>query len=311
MLLESFKHILQNECHFNEHSKGLVAVSGGIDSVVLLKLIVQISKNIEIAHCHFQLRDQEADLDHDFVKELAFKNEIQFHSKRFNTEEVAHEKGISIQMAARELRYDWFNQLKDKHNYTHLFVAHHLDDQLETVLINLGNSTGIKGIKGMDFQNGWINRPLLNFTKKDIEQFAKDKSILFREDQSNHDNKYTRNYLRNEVIPALKKSNPSFMNNFKNSLNNFNDDWAITEEFYTIFKEKNVEANDASIRVNKKALKENKNATSILNHILSGKGFSPKEYSKIIDCLSTSNKSFQSKSYKIEITKEHLLISKK
>ena len=163
-----------------------------------------------IAHCNFGLRGKESDADEAFVKKLAGKYEVPFFNKRFFTAKEAKEKGISIQMAARELRYKWFEEIRIKEKYSSIATAHHLDDQVETFFINLLRSTGIAGFHGILPKQGNIIRPLLFSYRDDIEAFARKHKLAFREDSSNAETKYLRNKIRHEIIPVLRELNPVF-----------------------------------------------------------------------------------------------------
>ena len=214
---------VQNHIHLNfpnlKGKKLLLATSGGIDSMVLVHLFHQLKFQIAIAHCNFNLRGNESDADENFVKQYAQENQIPFHTISFQTEKYAIENKLSIQLAARKLRYEWFNEVLSKENYDYITTAHHLDDEIETFLINLTRGTGLEGLTGIPSQNDKIIRPLLQFSREQIETFAKENHIKWREDSSNASNKYLRNKLRHDVVPVLKELNPSFMHSFQNTLN--------------------------------------------------------------------------------------------
>jgi tRNA(Ile)-lysidine synthase len=190
------------------HERILLAVSGGIDSTVMAHLFHQSGLRFAIAHCNFYLRGKESEEDAVFVKKLANKFNVPFYLKKFETSAFASGKGISIQMAARELRYDWFEEIRAQEKFDLVATAHHLDDQVETFLINLIRGTGIAGLHGIPIKNGSIIRPMMFAYRKDIEQFATQHKIPFRTDLSNHETKYLRNKLRHEVIPILCSINP-------------------------------------------------------------------------------------------------------
>src|SRR5690554_6150857 len=167
------------------HSKKLLlAISGGIDSMTLLDLMQKSAFNISVAHCNFRLRGQESDSDESFVTNYCKQNNIPFYSKWFDTAKYVSENKVSIQVAARELRYEWFFELKNEHKFDYIVTAHHLDDSLETFFINLSRGTGIEGLTGIrDNEN--IIRPLLEFSRKEIEEYAAEQRIKWREDASN------------------------------------------------------------------------------------------------------------------------------
>ncbi len=207
-MLENFVLYIKEKQLFGVSDQLLLTVSGGIDSVVLVELCHQAGLSFDIAHCNFQLRGQESEEDEIFVKELALQHGVAFHVQRFETKDFAHQNGLSTQMAARQLRYDWFEQLRHKYHYDYILTAHHQDDLLETVLLNLTRGTGLAGLHGILPKNNHLVRPLLFATRDDIENFAQKMGLKWREDSSNASNDYLRNRLRHEVVPILRDINP-------------------------------------------------------------------------------------------------------
>jgi tRNA(Ile)-lysidine synthase len=187
----------------------LLAVSGGIDSMVMADLFVKAGIDTGIAHCNFTLRGQESDEDEEMVRKYSINHKIPFYTIRFNTEEYAERKGISIQMAARELRYEWFERIRKNNGFDCIAIAHNLNDSIETLLINLTRGTGVAGLSGMKRTGNRIIRPLLFSTRASIEEYQKKQNIQYREDSSNAETKYIRNKIRHHVIPLLKDINPS------------------------------------------------------------------------------------------------------
>jgi tRNA(Ile)-lysidine synthase len=202
------KYIKENHL-VKKGDRVLLAVSGGIDSMVMTDLFVRTAIEVGIAHCNFCLRGRESDKDEELVKKFADKHNIPFYSIRFKTTDYAEKKGISIQMAARDLRYSWFEKTRHEYGYDSVAVAHNLNDNIETLLINLTRGTGIAGLTGMKMVNNRIIRPLLFATRESIVEYCKRQKIEYREDRSNADSKYTRNKIRHLVIPLLKEINPS------------------------------------------------------------------------------------------------------
>ncbi|NJW51336.1 tRNA lysidine(34) synthetase TilS [Salinimicrobium oceani] len=213
-MLLPFKNHLQAQFPKVAESKILVAVSGGVDSVVLAHLCKEARLNFSIAHCNFNLREEESDQDEIFVLELADALDVQVFIEGFETEAYAAEKKMSIQMAARELRYNWFTELCETLQFDYIFTAHHANDNLETVLINFIRGTGLEGLTGMPDVNNCILRPLLPFTRNEIENYAKNEKFEWREDSSNQSAKYFRNKVRLEVIPRLLELNPQLLDSF-------------------------------------------------------------------------------------------------
>ncbi len=188
----------------------LVAVSGGLDSMVLVDLLIRGQYQIAIAHCNFQMRGKDSDDDEIFVRDLAEMYHVPFHTTRFDTRDYARSEKIGIQESARNLRYTWFSTIMEEHGYHWLATAHHQDDQIETVMMNIARGTGINGLTGMRPSRDHIIRPLLFATRSEIRDYAVAMGIDNREDSSNKDNYYRRNYLRNKLIPKIEKRVPAF-----------------------------------------------------------------------------------------------------
>jgi tRNA(Ile)-lysidine synthase len=208
-MIEDFKNYIKENNLLSKTDSLLLAVSGGIDSMVMSHLFLRAGFKIGIAHCNFCLRFEESEKDEEFVKDYAGQHNIPFHSKRFNTQAFAKENRLSVQMAARELRYDWFEMIRKENNFDFIAVAHNLNDNIETFLINLTRGTGISGLTGMKPSHNLIIRPLLFATRQTIVEYARENNIIFREDLSNAETKYTRNKIRHHVLPVLKEINPS------------------------------------------------------------------------------------------------------
>jgi tRNA(Ile)-lysidine synthase len=209
-MLKEFKAFIETEKLFGQNDKVILAVSGGIDSVVMTELFHRARYSFGIAHCNFSLRGKESDRDEAFVEKLAKNYRVPFFTKRFLTAKDAKVKGISIQMAARELRYEWFEEIRIKEKYHCIASAHHLDDQVETFFINLLRSTGIAGFHGILPKQGNIVRPMLFTFRDSIEAFARKHKLIYREDSSNAETKYLRNKIRHEIIPVFRELNPAF-----------------------------------------------------------------------------------------------------
>jgi len=211
---------LNQNLPFLKDKKLLIAISGGIDSVVLATLFYKLNYSISLAHCNFSLRGKESNKDEDFVKALGERYQLPTYSIKFETEKYANKNGISTQMAARELRYTWFRSLREQHKFDFVLTAHHKDDVIETFLINLTRGTGIDGLLGIPEINNHIVRPLLSFSRNDILIYATKKKLHWREDQSNSSIKYIRNKIRHRVVPFLKEINPNLLDTFANTLEN-------------------------------------------------------------------------------------------
>lgn len=219
-MLQAFKKFIIEHNLFTPDESILLAVSGGMDSVVMCELFKRGGYNFGIAHCHFNLRGEESLGDAAFVKVMAHKYDVPYYTRVFETKKVSEILGVSIQMAARKLRYEWFEEVRLQHNYKTIAVAHHKDDAVETLLINLSRGTGIAGLHGI-LKNSAANnivRPLLFTGRKQIEEFIQANKLSFREDSSNQSTKYIRNKIRHLVIPVLKEINPQLENSIAATL---------------------------------------------------------------------------------------------
>ena len=241
-MLQKFQnHIIQN-FDFLIGRRLLLASSGGLDSMVMVDLFHKLPFDIAIAHCNFQLRGMESFEDQNFVQNYAETNNIELFITQFDTEAFAEDYKLSTQVAARELRYSWFYELLETKKYDYILTAHHADDNLETFLINFVRGTGLEGLTGIPAQNGTIIRPLLIFSRKEIEQYAKENNIEWREDSSNTSDKYLRNNIRHNLVPVLKELNPDFLSSF------------LKTQAY--LQESKVMAEDASIMVYQQVAEE-------------------------------------------------------
>ena len=198
------KHIELNFAELTQHPL-LIAVSGGVDSVVLLHLCHRIGLNVAVAHCNFHLRAEDSNLDQQFVEALSVQLKLPFFVKEFDTNHYASENKVSIQVAAREQRYQWFEEILKQKKYKFLLTAHHLDDSMETFFINFSRGTGIEGLLGIPEKVDYIRRPLLVFTRQEIEEYANQNQLLWREDYTNAQTKYLRNKIRKNILPVFKE----------------------------------------------------------------------------------------------------------
>ncbi|MBC7524035.1 MAG: tRNA lysidine(34) synthetase TilS [Flavobacterium sp.] len=214
MLKKFDQHLIKN-FPFLKTNSFYIAVSGGIDSMVLVNLFQHYQLSFGLLHCNFKLRGEESDADMRFIHDYANENKLQLKIGFFETKEIAKEMKVSIQVAARELRYNWFEEQMIENNVPYVATAHHLDDNLETFIINLSRGTGLDGLTGIPVINDKIFRPLLPFSRAEIEQYAKENNIKWREDSSNESDNYLRNKIRHHVIPALKEISPNFLESFQ------------------------------------------------------------------------------------------------
>ncbi len=212
------QHFITEKSLFKKKDKLILAISGGADSICLMHVLLALGYSFELAHCNFNLREKESDADENFVIGLAKKHQLKIHVKQFDTLAYADENKISTQMAARDLRYAWFEKLLVKSSAKYLAIAHHANDDVETFFINLVRGSGLKGFLGIKEKNNAIVRPLLFVSRLEIEQYLKERGLVFREDSSNASVKYLRNKIRHELIPLLSEMNPSIQQTVKDEM---------------------------------------------------------------------------------------------
>lgn len=304
------KHIAEH-LPFLKQSKILIAISGGLDSVVLAKLFHSLNYSIGFAHCNFQLRGEESDEDETFVKNLATELNVEVFTKKFGTEKYANEQKLSIQMAARKLRYEWFQEIATTFQYDYILTAHHKDDALETFLINLSRGTGIEGLTGIPERNGIIVRPLLPFTRAEIYAFAGTNKLQWREDSSNASTKYVRNKIRHDIVPLLKELHPTFMDNFERTQVHLRESKDIIHESIQKLREELVETvADNQYRIEIAALQKLANPKAYTYELLKKFGFNA--WNDVSDLLSgQTGKQLFSAKYRLIKDRTHLLIQKR
>jgi tRNA(Ile)-lysidine synthase len=297
-LLQRYQQIIKQKDLFSLKDKLLLAVSGGIDSVVLCELCKQAGYDFEIVHCNFQLRGEESKRDEEFVRKLGEKYKVEVKVKKFDTKKFAEENKMSIQEAARVLRYEWFEEIvngqlsmvnKDSDKPTihhspftiHLLTAHHADDNAETVLMNFCRGTGLHGLTGIPVSYGNIKRPLLAFTKDELMLFAKENKLEFVEDSSNLSSKYTRNLFRNEIIPAISKVFPQVNENLNDNISRFKE----IEKLYKLgvgdIKKKLVKEKGSEWHIPVKQLMGYNNR-ALIYEIIADFGFNEKQIDEVI-----------------------------
>ncbi len=229
-MLNKVKQTIEKYRLFESNHKILVGVSGGIDSVVLSHLLKSMGYEIGIAHVNFRLRAQDSELDEQFVCNWAKQLNVPYFVEYFDTQKYAHDNGLSIQVAARNLRYNWFEKTKIANNFHFVAIAHHLDDQIETFFINLIRGTGLDGINGIQIQRNEIVRPLLEIDRTEIEQYAKSFQLPHRDDASNESDKYLRNKIRHHIIPELKNISAGFNQTMLSNFEHFNESKTILNQ---------------------------------------------------------------------------------
>ncbi|MBE9490264.1 MAG: tRNA lysidine(34) synthetase TilS [Bacteroidetes bacterium] len=308
MLIKLQSH-LKSHFPFLDKSKLLIANSGGLDSVVLTHLCYKLGLDVALAHCNFNLRGTESDEDENFVLQLAKNLNLEVFIESFQTEAYAKENKLSTQMAARELRYQWFNELKELLGFDYILTAHHADDNLETFLINLSRGTGLEGLSGIPEINENIVRPLLPFSREDIQQYAKVSKLKWREDSSNISTKYLRNKLRLEVIPKLKEINPQLLKNFNKTIEHLKDSKDIITDRIDVISNhviKDIDTN--SISFNIPEIKKLSNPRAYIYELLKDFGFT--EWNDVNNLLvAQSGKQVFSKTHRLLKDRDCLLLS--
>lgn len=310
--LKKFIHFIDQHRLFERDSMLLVALSGGIDSVALVYLLKTAGYKFAIAHCNFQLR-AEANADEEFCRQTAIQNETPFHTVRFNTQQYASTNKISIQMAARQLRYQWFEQIRQQYQYAHVVLAHHQNDTIETILLNLVRGTGIAGLHGILPKNGYLVRPMLCFTRKDIEEIVAESKLAYVEDSSNASVKYARNKLRHEVVPRLKELNPSLEQTFENNLKHFRELEQLLEIKVSALKKQLFVSNGAESYIATDEVKQLVPQRLLLFKLLQEYGFNETTVDDIIVSLDKhSGRTFESPTgYLLVLDRGKLVLSKK
>jgi len=288
----------------------LLAVSGGIDSVVMVELMQQMQQKFGIAHCNFQLRGEESDGDALFVKKLAEKYQVPYFEISFDTEKSAKEPGGSIQMAARTLRYDWLEKIRKENGFHVIATAHHQNDLMETMLYNLTKGTGIAGVHGILPKNGYLVRPMLCLTKEEIVDFAAKENLTCREDASNASTKYARNKIRHKVVPILKELNPKVENTFFENAQRLREtelvyQWGVEQQRKKLLEKKR---NDFFISILK--VKKSLAPSTLLWEILRPFGFNNSQVQEILEIIDgPSGKLFYSETHRLVKDRKFLIIS--
>ncbi len=307
-MLEKFKEQIHK---YDLTTKSIIiATSGGVDSIVLCHLAHKCRLDFAIAHCNFHLRGDESDSDEQLVKELAQKLDVDYFHKDFHTKQLLSGSRESLQMLARRLRYEWFEELIGAYKYTTLFTAHHLNDSIENFYSNSIRGTGLDGLTGIPEVNNHIVRPLLFTSKKVIYDYANNNQLKWREDKSNESNKYKRNLIRNEIIPLFSKLNPGFEETFSSTFSRLKDARSIIEHTVDEFEKKACKVAGDRLIIDKTMLKNTPGNTLILFHILKHKGFQYKICDQIVRSLdNTPGIRFNSEAFQLIVDRSELFVT--
>lgn len=281
--------------------KTLLAVSGGVDSVMMTHLFSESAYPAGIAHVNFRLRGEEAEQDAAFVKELAQKKGLPFFCTSYATRQEAERLGISIQVAARKFRYQWLEEIRRKEAFHYIATAHQLDDSIETFFFNLSNGCGLRGLHGIRSENGPVIRPLLWANKEELEQFAQSRAIDFRLDRSNLEEKYARNFIRHRIIPDFQKLNPSFQNAMQRTIRRIRETEALYDEAMDALKKKWFREENGIIRIERQKLSAHPASLTILHEWISPFGFSPAQLEQMLSEQTAVGALFHSSSHLLTV----------
>lgn len=314
-MLHAFLTYINEQKLFRPSEKVLLAVSGGKDSVAMLDLFCGANRSdghiqFAVAHCNFQLRGIDSENDKLFVEKLCQEKNIAFHSKTFDTKAYANKNKVSIEMAARTLRYEWFESLRNELNFDYIATAHHLNDSIETVLLNLTKGTGISGLKGISVKKDHIIRPMLFASRKEIDAYVAKKNLSWREDSSNASNDYQRNLIRNQVVPLLKKINPNLDETFTRNLERFQSLEADFRKNLSHFKTKVMREENGVFFLKIAEIKNWQSANYYLEELLKEFGYNYFQSKEIFNSLNgLSGKIFYSENFTLLKDREDLMIT--
>ena len=314
-MLHAFLTYINEQKLFEPSEKVLLTVSGGKDSMAMLDLFCGANRSdgrfqFAVAHCNFQLRGKDSDDDQIFVENLCKAKKVVFHTKTFETKTYAKKNKVSIEMAARTLRYEWFEIMRQELNFDYIATAHHLNDSIETVLLNLTKGTGISGLKGISAKKGHIIRPMLFASRKEIDDYVTKKGLSWKEDSSNASNDYQRNLIRNEVVPLLKKINPNLDETFARNLERFHSLEADFRKNISHFKTTVMREENGIFFLKIAYIKQWQSANYYLEELLKEFGFNYFQSKEIFNSLDgLSGKMFYSENFTLLKDREDLVIS--
>lgn len=308
-LLKRFKQEVNSGRLLSYSDYIVVGVSGGVDSISLAHLLIESGYNIVLAHCNFSLRGEESDEDERFVTKFALLNGVKLHTVKFDTKKEAQQRGESIQLAARRLRYEWFEALCEKERYTKIAIAHNSDDTVETFFINLTRGTGLKGLKGIPIVRDKIVRPLLFAARKDIEIYAQQKGLSYREDSSNSSDKYLRNRIRHHITPIFKELTADFNRTMIENMDNISVSYELLEFLLNEIREKSVSVGveDGVVYVALDEVFKSPDPSYLLYEIIKDYGFDRMNCKKIL--LAESGVSLHTKFYRALRNRSQLVIT--
>lgn len=297
---------------FSSGDKIIVALSGGRDSTVLLHLLNSSGYKVAAAHCNFQLRGAESEEDEKFVERYCSSLNVKLYKTRFATSEYAEKHGISIQMAARDLRYEWLERIRSGEGFDLIAIGHNLNDSVETLIINLIRGTGLKGLTGIKEKTERVIRPLLFASREMIDQYIRENRVEYREDSSNSETKYTRNKIRHDVLPVFRDINPSFLDSINETTEHLSSAWDIYISAIREKKNEIVKGTESRYRVSTDSLSLLQHAETWIFEIFRDWGFGRLQAKEIAGLLSSaSGKQLHSDTHTITRDRTELIITRK
>ncbi len=308
-LLSSFQSFLEKECGGHKKNHFLLTVSGGLDSVVMTDLFFKSNYSFSIAHCNFNLRGDESKGDEMFVKQLADKCNAKIYVAQFETLSVAKAENISIQMAARNLRYEWFEKLRVENNLDFIATAHHNDDSTETVLLNIVRGAGVEGLKGIVARNNFVIRPLLFASRKEILDYATDNNLQWRDDSSNASTDYQRNFIRHKILPLLKEINPSVQFAIKNLSTYSNESILLINELINNYRNTICHWSEDEFIIDTEKISTHPAKATILHYLLADTNFNAPQIESIALSLERTGAVFYSNTHRLSINRKQLIAS--
>lgn len=311
-MLQDFKDYIEKGKLFSSNERILLAVSGGVDSIAMCHLFHKANFNFGIAHCNFQLRGNDSEEDAIFVKSLAQDFDVPFFQINFDTANFATENKLSIQVAARELRYEWLEKIRIENDFQYLATAHHLDDSLETVLYNFTKGCGIRGLHGILPKKNKLIRPLLFTHKEEVLKFIKKQNIAFREDLSNRSDKYARNHIRHHVIPLLQKINPSVQQTTEENIKRLRETELIFNYAIELLQKEVCEKKGELLLIHLEKLKHSPAPATLLYEILVPFGFNNTHTQQMMDSIDNqSGAIFYSKTHEVLLDRDYFILKKR
>ena len=314
MLKYDVQRFIEEKDLFNLQDKVLVALSGGADSVALLRILLSLGYTCECAHCNFHLRGLESDRDENFVRQLCEEHSIPLHVTHFDTLTYAKEHHLSIEMAARELRYNWFEHLRKEIGASVIAVAHHRDDSVETFFLNLMRGAGINGLKGIPVKNGYIVRPLLSVSREEILDYLQAINQGYVTDSTNLEDEYMRNKIRLNILPLMKEVNPSVMETIQETTFRLSEVANIYQkDRMEAIAHKVISVSPELYQISLTDILEDVAPISLLHEVLSPKGFNASQIRDIYRSLSSSQsgKRFFTTEWEVLRDREYLWVQKK